>query len=252
MPSSWRKLAIAGTVGVVVAMAFSAPADACSLRLKTRPIATCASANTAQIEWHVVNGAKKNISITGFQGIHGIATGQMGGGAEWSGTQIVARGEVKAHINIHIRNESSFTSYFDMSKFDWSKCAGAGGGQSGGGSDCKDKCGTCGHGQPCNPPCGGSQPCNPPCEGSQTCTHGPADSGSSDTPSEPAGTATATSTSSKAATGKGGGSSAASDSSSLPVTGANVALMTAGALVLIGAGVALFLAARRRRVSFTV
>lgn len=54
-----------------------------------------------------------------------------------------------------------------------------------------------------------------------------------------------------AAGGKSSSSSTSASGDSLPVTGANVAMMVGTALLLIGGGVALFFAARRRRVNFT-
>lgn len=218
MPTSLRKLTVAGIAGVAVALAFSAPASAC--HAEPAKTAVCIDNQTAKVTWDVkAVGWTPNVSsVTAYIGTEKAeldSTSTLKAGVALNGTLkavlvvprdkgtelgaklvVVLTGKDQANQDKTWSSENDtdnpkkadFTT--KLRTINWAEC-----------------------------PAPSKSP-----------------SSSAPTSASTSGVAAVTSSSSAAA---------------LPVTGANVALMAGSAVVLVGAGVGLFLVARRRRVRFT-
>ncbi len=136
LPSSWRKLAVAGVTGVAVALAFSAPASACHGIPKGEPV--CDTATTAKITWTLSvsdNGAKiKSVTFLA-DGEAGTASGDIVKDATinkdtpLTATQVVSRSTKQAVMDITVEwpnrpNTPDWSEAVktDLNDVDWSKC----------------------------------------------------------------------------------------------------------------------------------
>jgi LPXTG-motif cell wall-anchored protein len=235
MPTSWRKLALAGIAGAATTVAFAAPALACHPVFDSTPAGACVTETTGKVIWTVSpqEGERQELTLVKFTIDGQTVTGEglkekdeLVKNSKF--TLTVPRTANKAALTIGVKQKTNSrnpasgqgTKEFTISSIDWSKCK-----------------------APVTPP--SEQPSTPVEQPSTPASEKP--STPVEQPSSPS--VPASPTESKSSAVAGASSSAASGS--LPVTGTSIGIIAGVAVVLLGAGIALFVVARRRRIRFT-
>lgn len=287
LPSPRRLLAIAGgvTAGLLAVGAVGTAAYACDSNLKAK--ADCSQATwTYSTDWtvNVISATIDGKELPESAAIHAgqtITTPQR----VWKSVDITQSlgGATKATMKLHVKygdNSTTPDANFDVPAIAPGNCSGNGGGQ-----ECKQNCGGTGGNSDCKPctpvcddkdkkkcespckddkdkkkcdtPCTGDK-CVTPCTGDQCvipCKEEPGGKGKCPSSAPSSAAASAAAEASPATSVAAGGATAVPSMSkaanSLPTTGSNTAIVAGAAMLLLGAGVALFLVARRRRVRFT-
>jgi hypothetical protein len=223
--TSWRKLAVAGIAGAATTLAFATPALACHAEFPVKPTAACATENTALVTW-TVKPSDRGGKLQGYEftvdgnKANGTAPKNIGEALPDNSkfTLTVSKGAKIAKLTVKVSTDRGRSSEINLNVIDWSACQ-----------------------APVVPPVTPSspapvQPTTPPVASPSAPV--------SESPSVPV-----SPSESKSSAVAGASSSAAAGS--LPVTGTSIGIIAGVATLLLGAGVAMFLIARRRRVRFT-
>lgn len=134
MPTSWRKLAVAGIAGVAATVAFATPALACHPEFSDQSAAACVTADTAKVTWIVSpDRGSEGASLDGYHffiGDQEVTTGQAPTGPTLANnskfTLMVPKTAKSAKLSVTITKTSTGTreNVIDLTKIDWTKCKG--------------------------------------------------------------------------------------------------------------------------------